>query len=633
MNNDLEYLKDKFNQADLQIPKQLDDRVMQKYNSSVKKVPFIRKRVFKTAVSLAACFAVFVVCLSAFQLSNDKTVDKMNKSDSAVIQTFKDADELKAYMKTLNRQKFRFFDLEKSADLAVKEESSVSNVNSTASYAETYRQVDGVDEADTIKTNGKYIFRTNQYYEETEEYVKDFSGITVFEADKGKAKAVSRIGFENKMYFEEEDDDSVTDYVNNAISDFYVTEDRLIVNMTVYAEDSTTKSIVYDISDIKNPKQLYSFEQRGFYTSSRMIGDMLYTVSCYSFDAGDNYKACLPYYCENNEKAVTAEPKDIAYSACKDDSFTVVSAIDTENGKRIGKIKSVIGAGAEVYCSTENLYIIGSDYSKGGTESTFVSKISFNDGIQFGASCKIKGYYDSQYSFHEKGNTFFACVTEENHKDHKDYNYIYAFDKDLKQIGKTKAFGKDESVKAVKYIDNYAYVITYEEIDPLFVIDVSDPKDMQIKGSVKISGFSTMLVPVGEDKLIGIGNATSENADAGMEAIDGVKLALFDISNPEKPKVLDSKEYLGKDSEAQYNPKALIVNTDKDYMAIPMDDYDSQKSGAILFYIKGDKIVEKDSFYYSFGDDSDYGGTRITFIDDYVYSLDSSENIHSHFVK
>ena len=81
-------------------------------------------------------------------------------------------------------------------------------------------------------------------------------------------------------------------------------------------------------------------------------------------------------------------------------------------------------------------------------------------------------------------------------------------DSGLNQIGAVEGFAKDESIKAVRYMGDTAYVITYEETDPLFVIDLSTPSDPQILGKVKISGFSTMLVPIDENTVLGIGYNT-----------------------------------------------------------------------------------------------------------------------------
>ncbi|MGN0459220.1 MAG: beta-propeller domain-containing protein [Eubacterium sp.] len=642
MNNDFEYLKEKFDNANLQVPDGLDKKVFQKLDSPRKKIPFVKTRAFKAIVSLAACFAVFVASFSAVKIADSERVlnNKTQGSQPAVMQTFGSEDELNEYVEKIikdNKSNFAFglgLYTNKGAD-SIEESAADSAYGSSTevNHGETYLQEKDVDEADTIKTDGKYIYKSCEVWKD--DYSESY--IAIFEAKDGKTKQVGKISFKTSY------NNNASKYISRNIMDFYIKGDRLVAQANSFyydkdiGETAQTECLVYDISDVYNPKKVYSFAQKGGYASSRMVGDTLYLVSNYGYNNyyyDKNYvidDTIMPSYSENEKSSCIIEPTDIAYTECKGDDFTVVSAIDTKKGKRIGKTKSVIGAGSEVYCTTEHLYIIGNDYS-GVNEKTFIAKINLDNGVEFGPSCKINGRFDSQYSFSEIDGTFFACVTNQNTKLGKDYNYLYAFDENLNRIGRTESFGADESVRAVRYIGDYAYVITYKQTDPLFVIDISNPKDMQIKGSVKITGFSTMLIPIGDNRLLGIGNATDSVEDSDMEYISGIKLALFDISNPQKPKVLDSRVYRDMYSEAQYNPKALIINEAKDYMAIPMDDAD-YNAGAVVFSVNGDEIQEKCSFDYQVNDEDYFGNSRITYIGDYIYSFDNCGNVHSFLVK
>lgn len=630
-NNDFDFIKNRFDNDEITPPVELDQRVLSRLDDvSKKRIPFIKSRAFRSAVSLVACLAIVIVGAKMVNF-NDK-IEQTPKQSVEAMQTFASDKELNAYLKdaikdnkhplfyTMKGQAMSSTDYSNDKDIVAEDQSEVQS-----SHATTYIQEQGVDEADVIKTDGKYIYRS------VEAWGDDYrtSGINIYEANDGKTTKISSIEFKTDTY-------QGNTYFSREIIDFFLKEDRLVVELNTYSYGDradgcdNTECIVYDITNPQKPSKLYSFSQKGYYTSSRMIDDTLYLVSSYGFFYCSTPKECIPTYCDNDGESVSVEACDIAYPECRADSFTIVSAIDTKNGKRLGKTKSVVGAGNDVYCTTNALYILGTTYNE-NTEKTFISKVDFKNGVEFGPSVKIKGRFDNQYAFCEKGDYFFACVTYYNQKLQKDLNYLYSFDKNLKQLDKTESFGIDESVRAVKYIGDYAYVITYEQTDPLFVIDISSPDDLKIKGSVKISGFSTMLVPIGDDKLLGIGNATEDSEFSDMEAISGVKLALFDISNPNEPKVLDSKEYKKYSSEAQNNPKALIVNEDKDYMAIPIDKWDEDESGALIFDVKDNKIVEKDSFYNENKDDT--WRTRITFIDDYIYTLDGVGNVNSHIVK
>lgn len=87
----------------------------------------------------------------------------------------------------------------------------------------------------------------------------------------------------------------------------------------------------------------------------------------------------------------------------------------------------------------------------------------------------------------------FRIATTASDEKSNDINKLYVFDSSLKKLGEIEGFAKGESIQAVRFSGNTAYVITYENTDPLFVIDLSNPQKPKIKGSVKISGFQQIL--------------------------------------------------------------------------------------------------------------------------------------------
>ena len=134
-------------------------------------------------------------------------------------------------------------------------------------------------------------------------------------------------------------------------------------------------------------------------------------------------------------------------------------------------------------------------------------------------------------------NGNFRIATTKYDKNSNQISNVYVLDKDLKKLGETDDFAKGEDIHAVRFSGDTAYVITFEYTDPLFVIDLSNPKKPIIKGSVKISGFSTNLIPIDSDTLLGIGTAN----DFSNPYARGIKFALFDVSDPQKPTVLDKR--------------------------------------------------------------------------------------------
>ena len=139
-----------------------------------------------------------------------------------------------------------------------------------------------------------------------------------------------------------------------------------------------------------------------------------------------------------------------------------------------------------------------------------------------------------------------------------------------------------------------------------------------MRGNVEITGFSSLLLPEGEDKTIGIGTATSEGEFGEVE--NGVKIALFDISDPEKPEVLDSMTYMDYSSNVQYDHRALTVNSSEGWYAVPYSVWDNDTGGVIQFRVSGNMLEEMNNYKGEKCID------RCLFIDDYIYGLESYED-------
>ena len=134
---------------------------------------------------------------------------------------------------------------------------------------------------------------------------------------------------------------------------------------------------------------------------------------------------------------------------------------------------------------------------------------------------------------------------------------------------------------------------------------------------------------IDEKTLLGIGYSTEENEFG--EATNGLKLALFDIGNPAKPKVIGEKELIGVDSPAQYSHKALVQNSDEGYFAIPCSYYNEETEeygeGALAFSVKNGKIEVNKKFV----SDEIEQCQRCVYIGNFIYALDTYEGIIDSF--
>lgn len=627
-NNDFDFIKSQFDEARVNVPDELDKRVQSKLNNvRPVRIKYRQKPAFKAGMSIAACIAVFVMVITTVNVSDiDYRIKSDDNSSSATqLENFDNYKNVKKYIKD-SQKKEKQNAIKSRVKSAVSPElieyMDASEATKADSFdsAETYVQEKGVDEADIIKTNGRDIYYLNQSFDEKSGI--DKRTINVIETKKGKSTVANTIELDD---------------VNSVIEDMFVSDDKLVVNCTSFSGStveekiagahSATKAIVYDISDVENPTEINSFEQSGYYTSSRLVGNTFYIVSSYNINSSKSY---VPLTCSGEGDSEKLNAKDIYYAKNGvGTNYIVVTALDVNTCETIGTTKAVLGCGEGVYGNKDYLYVYGCNYSDKEPNTT-IAKISLKNGVKFCDYVKINGTVDSRYSFAEKDNHLCLFATE-TVKD-KTYNYLYVLDSNLKQIYKSEAFAKGESIKAVKYVDDYAYVITYEQTDPLFIINLSNVKKPKFMGNVEIDGFSSMLVNVGDNQLLGVGYNTYFDND--VEVVDGLKFVLFDVSNSLEPKVLDEKVYKDLSSEAQYNPKAFVENKEKGYYAVPIVNDKGTQKGAIVVSVKDGKIVEKENYKAKIKTTS-YGGmnTRVTYIDDYYYVVDNNLDVSSFELK
>ena len=438
-------------------------------------------------------------------------------------------------------------------------ETEVSNTN---------EQVKGVAEADIVKTDGKYIYVYSQKKNE----------ISIVKAGK-EAEKVSSIKLDgNAYYFSNEM------FVQNGRLIFLtreteesqkekgskiLTDDRIYVGGKGY-----TAAMIYNVENPENPEKLYQCMQSGDYNTSRLIGNTLYLVSNYYIDTYNVKKndcaTYVPVVTTNDvERTVSADSICIAKEV-KSPVYTVICAYSIENGKMLGT-QSVLGGTDTVYCSNEN--IITASYSNG--VNTKITRYSFNDGnIKYEAEAEIKGTLLNQFSIDEHNGYFRFVTTENTGVETRDDRVVYytmstvnslrILDGDLKEIGKIENIAPDERVYSVRFMGDVAYFVTFRQVDPLFSVDLSNPKEPKIIGALKIPGFSNYLFPFGEGKLLGIG----QDADEKTGKTGGIKFSIFDTGNPAN--VTESAKTVLKyrDSDALYNHKASLVDTKRNLIGI-----------------------------------------------------------------
>lgn len=645
--SDFDFIKNRFDSDGIAAPDTIDEIRAMELISDKKpsKIKFYKKNAFKSLVSLAACAAIVISCISAVNSNNTVNPDSRNAvSVQGSISYFDSYNELKSAIKKAEDYVYpqlTFFDALADA-VAVNENKNTEIIpqGSTggSSFGKTYTQVDGVEEADYVKNDGKYIYVA----------AASDSSIKIYDGNGDKPKLVAKIDDFRDRSYDEDYDNNASDNVYEPVQEMYLKDGKLIVNTTTYESRrvrgfdtavDTVHSYVYDVSDLSNIKRISHFKQSGFYTDSRLIDDTMYIISTkctYSCKYIDEFVPYAYAVSGREKKEYVSADKICCPADPNTSSMLVLSAVDINTGEKVSDTKAVFGCDGTVYCNKDNLYIAVGLYDNDESKLNVI-KASLKDEISFTDSAVIDGCINDQFSMDEYNGYFRIATTTEKYIEKKgEYarsNNLFILDSKLKKVGKVTGFAKNEIIEAVKFMGDIAYVITYENTDPLFVIDLKDAKNPQILGSVKIDGFSSQLLPIGDDRVLGIGYHTQEDT---WET--GIKLVLFDVSDKSKPKVLDSYVMKEASSQAQGDHKAILINNKDGYYAIDFDtsdyDYNNIKMGALTFEVNDDKINVTNVFdYFNKIKDRDdiysYSPLRTTFIDDTVYSIDWCGNIYA----
>ena len=153
------------------------------------------------------------------------------------------------------------------------------------------------------------------------------------------------------------------------------------------------------------------------------------------------------------------------------------------------------------------------------------------------ASGEVAGTLLNQFSMDEYQGDLRVAVTIEHFSENTQENHIKVLRPEkgiLEEIGTISGLGIDEIIFAVRFMGPQAYIVTFRQIDPLYALDLSDPANPKTLGELKITGFSSYLHPVGENLLLGVGQEADQDG-----TIEGLQISLFDTSDPTDPRRVD----------------------------------------------------------------------------------------------
>ncbi len=456
-------------------------------------------------------------------------------------------------------------------------------------YSTTNIQVQGVDEADIVKTDGSYVYAISKgRLHIAKAYPVDSAQVTsTTPLEKVTPQEMFLSGDKLVIFGSEQIEYPV-------IAEDNAAKDRIAYYP--YYKPSTVIQI-WDITDRGNPKILKTSEIEGSYVSSRMIDEHVYFVIN---DYPDYYAATdsiVPQYGEDGGNTSAIAPcVEIRYiQDVPAQSFVIVGSLSVDDpGKEIRK-EVIAASGQNVYVSENNLYLAEVNYNyqilplrpldvvadailppRENAEKTIIHRFSLDDGvIGYGGSMEAPGHILNQFSMDEhEGHFRIATTIGEVFRggESKSTNNIYIFDMEGKMAGKIERLAPGERIYSTRFMGDKAYMVTFKKVDPLFVLDLTNPKEPKVLGKLKIPGYSDYLHPIDENHLIGIGKDTIEAEEGDFAWYQGVKMAIFDISDVENPlelhKVIIGDR--GTESYALHDHKAFLYSKEKNLLVIPV---------------------------------------------------------------
>jgi inhibitor of cysteine peptidase len=533
-----------------------------------------KTRIYGLAAVLSALFLVSTILI----LGSTPSLTPINNPPVSGMTTFADETALRNYLTTNQKSAVtvysggpldsQFFNERSGAPVPqpiAPNQDSIGSAESD-SYSTTNIQVAGVDEADLVKNDGEYLYLTSNDYSSNQNY------IYIMKADAEDPRVISRIPLENNtylagMYLSQDSGELV---VIGSEYQFYVLDDmpaRAEGMIYQYQSEVRTFLKIYDISDKVHPALAKNFTLTGSYFNSRMIGDYVYTVVSQPAQILANNVLSLPRIYAGTEAnevtpseiyySDTANYTDVAENYFTYTTFFGLNVKDSEQG--LTNMTILMGGASNMYVSLNNMYVTYPTWSDG--QYTSIYRIGIDNGnLSFQAKGTVPGNVLNQYSMDEYNNFFRLTTT--NWKD-TTQNSVYVVNMNLTTVGTLELKNAEirETIMSARFIGNKAYIVTFEQKDPFFVLDMSDPTDPRAAGKLEIPGYSSYLHPYDDSHIIGLG---MEN---GV-----VKLSLFDVINVNNPIEIAKYTVQGdySYSDALYDPKAFLFDKAKQLLVIPV---------------------------------------------------------------
>ncbi|QSZ66903.1 hypothetical protein RJ40_05050 [Methanofollis aquaemaris] len=418
-------------------------------------------------------------------------------------------------------------------------------------HSSTNVQVAGVDEADIVKNDGEFLYILRE-----DEFVivravpPDEAAVVGRTAVDGRPRALFLEGDRLVVFTEEMQDDLVTPEGSVA---------PVPVHRTV------TLARIWSVEDPANPHLIDTVTITGTFQEARLIDSEVWLMTV----EHPQYPVYPLPEAGGIRPPMYTPPMPQRYYA-----FHTLASFPVAGGREASAVSFLLGEGGTMYVSEKNLYIAYHDRPAG--RSVIHRFALTSGGAAYAATGMVNGTVKNQFSMDETGDTLRVATTSFQGNS---TSGVYLLDDRMEVRGALEGIAPGERIYASRFIGDRLYLVTFRQIDPLFVIDLSGTKPA-VLGALKIPGYSEYLHPCGDHCLIGVGRETTVN-EWGGTVTGGLKVALFDVGNVSAPAVIDTAVIgTGRThSPALDDHKAFFFDERRGVLALPVSDRDRDGTG------------------------------------------------------
>src|SRR2546426_2914199 len=399
----------------------------------------------------------------------------------------------------------------------------------TPTFTGTNVQVQGVDEPDRVKTDGTNLF------------VSTSNAVTILKAfPPNSTSTLPPIAFQNAM-----------------ILGMEISRDRLMVIDQRSANTTYIDLLLYDTSVPSSPRLMGNTSIAGTYVAARLAQGYIYAViqqPSYTFNDKGNATGVMPLVAEDGVRK-TLLPSSVYYTPnrAQISYYTMVTSVSISTGKE-STLSVLTGPSSTIYVSPSNIYVVYANYQEfyadnipgdiytggvisstnlqqGQNSTIFRASYSSDGNVTVKAVGSVPGTVLNQFSLDEYDN-YFRVATSRFAKIGGAYTRsddVYVLGRDMSQVSAVRNIAPGENIYAVRFVGDMGYVVTFEQIDPLFAISFKDISNPVVLSALKVTGYSDYLHPLPGGYLIGVGKEAAPSSTGNFAWYLGMKLSLFRV--------------------------------------------------------------------------------------------------------